>query len=352
MQMEAAHIVVAGAGGNTGSHLLAHIARIPRVAGLTLVDPDTYEPANLAVQNIDAADLGQPKVVAQAARLGRIRPDLAIAPIQARVEDVPRGLLRCDLFVSCLDSRAARQHLSEIAWHLGTPLIDCGVLGGQNLARMTTWTPAPGSPCIECAWGPEDYALLGQEYLCGGERATAFPTGASSDLGALAASLVALELARFLCHETLPLAREVIFDAEHRVIQTTQERCNRECRFDHAVWRIDSWLAPPSITTLAQALRELGTLRIEGHRFISELVCPGCGRHENLGLRLNRPLARCAACNRRMASAGFGARDFLDSALAAPFLDLNADLTLDQIGIHAGDMVSCGDGHRQIVEAA
>jgi hypothetical protein len=53
-----------------------------------------------------------------------------------------------------------------------------------------------------------------------------------------------------------------------------------------------------------------------------------------------------------MASAGFGALDFLDSALAAPFLDLNADLTLNRLGLHAGDIVSCDHGHRQILEAA
>lgn len=350
--METAHIVVAGAGGNTGSHLLPHIARASRVARLTLIDPDSYEPANLAVQNIDAADLGQPKVVAQAARLSRIRPDLAIAAIRSRVEDVPRGLLRCDLFVSCLDSRAARQHLSEIAWRLGASWIDCGVLGGQNLARITTWRPEPDSPCLECAWDPADYALLEQEYLCGAERATALPTGASSALGALAASLVAVELARFLCHETLAPGQQVILDAEHHVVQTTHERRNRECRFDHAVWRVEPWFAAPSTTTVAQALRELGLLRIDGHRFVSELVCPGCGRHENCGVHLNRPLARCAACNRRMASSGFGTRDFLDSALAAPFLHRNPDLTLDRLGIHAGDIVSCDRGHRQIVEAA
>lgn len=346
--MQTAHIVVAGAGGNTGSHLLPHLARMPHIARLTLVDPDTCEPANLAVQNIDAADLGQAKVVAQTARLARIRPSLAIVPLQARVEDLPRGLLRCDLFVSCLDSRSARQRLSEIAWRLGVPWIDCGVLGSQNFARLTTWMPAPDSPCLECSWDPADYALLDQEYLCSSRRGTAFPTAASSALGALAGSLVALELARFLRAETLPPARQVILDAEHHVIQTTHERRNRACRFDHALWRIDPWLAPPSTTTVAQALRELGALRLEGHRFVSEVVCPGCGVRENYGLRLNRPLARCAACNRRMASSGFCAHDFLDSTLAEPFLNL----TLDQIGIHTGDIVSCDRGHRQIVEAA
>ena len=136
--MENCHIVVAGCG-NTGTHLLPHLARSPHISRLTLVDPDHYEIANVAVQNIDRMDVGQPKVVAQANKLQRIRPamgasSLEVIALQERIEDVPMGLLRCDLLVSCLDSRAARQHVNQIAWRLGIPWIDCGVLGSQILA--------------------------------------------------------------------------------------------------------------------------------------------------------------------------------------------------------------------------
>ena len=54
----------------------------------------------------------------------------------------------CDLIVSCLDSKAARQHVNEIAWRLGTPWIDCGVLGSQSLVRVNAYFPAQGSPCL------------------------------------------------------------------------------------------------------------------------------------------------------------------------------------------------------------
>ena len=148
------HIVVAGAGGNIGSHLLPELARMAGVTRLTLADPDTYDSLNLKVQNIDTLDVGQSKVAAQAAKLQHINPDLGLATFEERIEDVPRGLLRCDLMVSCLDSKAARQHVNEIAFRLGIPWIDSGILGSQNLARVNGYASSMDDSCLECSWGP------------------------------------------------------------------------------------------------------------------------------------------------------------------------------------------------------
>ena len=348
--MAASHIVVAGAGGNTGSHLLPHLARMPGVARITLVDPDVYEGANLGVQNIESAEVGEPKVAAQGARLRRICPGLGVAAIRERIENVPRGLLRCDLLVSCLDSKAARQHVNELAWRMGgTPWIDCGVLGSQNLVRVNAYAPAQDSACLECSWGPGEYAILEQmEYLCGAESGT-FPSMATSALGGLAASLTAIEIAKILRGDgdDSVFSRQVVVDAEHHVVQVTAERRNPECRFDHGIWAVEPWISPPETTTLAQAVGALGSVRVEGHRFVFGLMCPGCGGKE-VGLRLNRPLARCAGCGRRMASDGFGARECLDSTLAGEY----GGLTLAQVGLRAGDIVSSGERHRLLVEAA
>jgi len=80
----------AGAG-NTGSHLLPHLARMAQVAKLTLVDPDVYTAENLRTQNIDGRDAGLPKVAAQAEKLRRINPGLDVVCAAEAVEDVPRG---------------------------------------------------------------------------------------------------------------------------------------------------------------------------------------------------------------------------------------------------------------------
>jgi molybdopterin/thiamine biosynthesis adenylyltransferase len=345
--METRHIVVAGAGGNTGSHLLPHLARMSGIARLTLVDPDTYEPANLAVQNIDSLDLGQPKILAQAGKLRRINPSLEVAALQERIEDVPRGLLRCDLVVSCLDSRAARQHVNEIAWRLNTPWIDCGILGSQNLARLNAYVPSQNAPCIECPWSHEDYALVEQEYLCGAGSGVVYPTMASSALGSLAASLMAIEIAKLLSGDLTAsvAARQVLMDAQHHCLRVTASQRNPACLFDHRSWLIEPWDCPPDTTTVEAAVRALGSLQVEGHRFVRAFVCPGCGRREN-SLRLNRPLARCPACDRRMMSLSFGSRERLDSESAGEY----SDLTLAQIGLRVGDIVSSDNRHYQITQ--
>ncbi|MGO8757453.1 MAG: HesA/MoeB/ThiF family protein [Terracidiphilus sp.] len=354
MPKETNHVVVAGAGGNTGSHLLPHLARMSWISRLTLVDPEFYEPANLAVQNIDLLDVGRPKAKAQAEKLRRIRPCLGasgldVVALEQRIEDVPRGLLKCDLIVSCLDSKAARQHVNELAWRLNSPWIDCGVLGSQNLVRVNAYVPAPDSPCLECWWGHDEYSVLEQEYLCGAGGGATHPTMSSSALGALAASLMVMEIEKLLHGKRADSAagRQVILDAEHRKFQVTAGRRNPCCRFDHRSWAIETWRCRPDTTTVAAALSALGSIQVEGHRFTCELTCPGCG-HREKSLRLNRPLARCPECDRRMATPGFGSLERIDFAMAGEY----ADLTLAQIGLRVGDIVSGGNQHRWILEAA
>jgi adenylyltransferase/sulfurtransferase len=346
--MKTQSITVAGAG-NTGSHLLPHLARMANVTRITLVDPDVYKPENISVQGIDSLDIGQPKVAAQADKLRRINPRLEVTALQERIEDVPRGLLRCDLLVSCLDSRLARQYVNEIAWRLNTPWIDCGILGSQNLVRVNLYSTERDAPCLECSWGPDDYSLLEQEYLCDAGSGTAFPTMASSALGALAASMMALEISRLLSGEmTEPVAaKQMLLDAKNHILRISTSRRNPWCRFDHRAWVIQPWRCKPESLTVGSALKALGSLRIEGQRFVLDLICPACHRQER-SLRLNRPLARCAACGRRMVSSGFGSLESLNQETAGEY----AELTLDQIGLRAGDIVSSGKCEHRLLEAA
>jgi molybdopterin/thiamine biosynthesis adenylyltransferase len=350
MRMENCHIAVVGVG-NIGSQVLPHLARMTRVSRLTLVDGDHYELGNVAVQNINRMDVGQPKVAAQASRLQRIRPSLGnsgleVVALQERIEDVPRGLLKCDLLVSCLDSRSSRQRINEIAWRLGSPWIDAGILGSQNLARVSTYAPAGDGACLECGWSHDDYAQVEQEYLCGAGGGAAFPTMASSALGGLAASLLAIEIAKILGSDRPEpvVARQIIVGAENYFAQVTTSGRNRWCRFDHRTWHVEPWECEPETTTLGEALEMLGSLQVEGHSFVTELVCPACGRKGEKSLRLNRPLARCAVCNRRMASSGFGSLERLNRELAGEF----TNMTLAEIGLKTGDIISGGGQHHRI----
>jgi molybdopterin/thiamine biosynthesis adenylyltransferase len=348
MQMNALSLVVAGAG-NTGSHVLPELARLNNVARIILVDPQVYEEGNVAAQNIDCVDIGKPKVAAQADKLLRINPRLDVIAMQERIEDVPRGLLRCDLIVSCLDSRVARQYVNQIAARLNMTWIDTGVLGSQNLARVSRYSPAAGAACCECSWSPDDYSLVEQEYLCGAGSGSTFPSMSSSALGALASSLMALEIAKLLSGELQETAdaQHVLFNARNHTLQITTSRRNPECRFDHQAWDVQPWRCQPESTTVGTALKELGSVQVEGHRFVHELICSGC-KHRKRLLRLNRPLARCSACGRRMVSADFDSLESLDAASAGEF----SELTLTQIGLRSGDIISSGKNQHWLMEAA
>jgi hypothetical protein len=354
MKTERQHVVVAGAG-NTGSHLLPILGRMSEISQITVCDPEFYEPANLAVQCIDRVDVDRPKVQVLAEKLRRIRPalgdtSLEVIALQERIEDAPRGLLDCDLFISCLPSRISRLNLNEIAWRLDTPWFDCGVLASQNLVRVSAYAPAQDAPCLECAWGPAEYSTLEQQYLCAGGEVPDFPAMSTAALGSLVASLLAVEIKKFFASGAARslASHQIVLDAENHRMQVSALRRNPYCRFDHRSWRvIEPWVCRPDAITVGAALSALGSLQVEGHRFTCELVCPGCGRYEK-SLRLNRPLARCSACNRRMVSSGFGSLDRIDSSLVGEY----ANLTLAQIGLRAGDIVSGNARHHRIQEAA
>jgi hypothetical protein len=348
MQMTTKSIVVAGAGGNTGSHLLPHLARMILVSRLILVDPDVYDAGNLMAQNIDSRDIGRPKVEAQAEKLRLLNPHLDVIALQERIEDVPRGLLRCDLIVSTLDSRIARQYVNEIAWRLNIPWIDNGILGSQNLARVNYYPSSPNAACLICPWGPEDFLLVEQEYLCSAGSGAALPTMASSALGALASSLMALEIAKLFARESTVQENswQLLLDAQNHILRTSTCRRNPDCRFDHRTWSVQTWRRNPELATVASTLKELGSLQIEGHRFVRELICPDC-QQLTKALRLNRPLARCCACGRRMVSSGFGSLENLNSETTKDF----ADLTLAQIGLRVGDIISSGNNNHWLLEA-
>jgi molybdopterin/thiamine biosynthesis adenylyltransferase len=338
------HIALIGCG-NIGSHMIPEIPRLPGVGEVTLCDPDCYSAENHAMQVIDAADVGRAKAVVQAERLRRIDSAIKLNVFDERVEDLPRGLLRCNLILSCLDSRAARQHVNELATRLGVNWIDSGILGSQSLARVNAYVPGQDTPCLECGWAAQDYSALETEFICGAVSGAFYPSMASSALGAVAASLMAIEVSKILRGDlgSSAVSRQVILDVEsYRLLVSTYRR-NPWCRFDHRTWHVEPWDCRPEEITLGAVFGTLGSLRVEGHRFAKELQCPnGCSREESL--RLNRPLARCPECNRRMVATGIGSLDRLDRELAGEF----AHLTLAEVGLRVGDIISGGDRHHRI----
>jgi hypothetical protein len=158
-------VVVAGCG-NIGSHLVPHLARMAAVERLILVDPDSYERKNLGGQAIRRSDVGRAKATTQAETARAIRPGLDVQAVVDRIENLPLGWLEGSVIASCLDSLAARQSVNEAAWRVGSTWVDAAVDADGRLARVIVYAPSPEAPCLECAWGPSDYAALEQRMPC------------------------------------------------------------------------------------------------------------------------------------------------------------------------------------------
>jgi molybdopterin/thiamine biosynthesis adenylyltransferase len=342
-------IVVAGAGGVIGSHLVPHLARLREVGRVVLIDRDIYEPRNLANQDISPGDVWKPKVLVQARRLTRIRPNLEVAAIHAALESVPLGTWRSDLIVACLDSRAVRQAVNERAWRVGVPWVDSGVLASEWLARVNVYAPATGAPCLECAWSAEDYGLLEQQYPCDGPTSMPAPTGAPSALGALAAALLALECQKMLAGEVerAAVGRQVTLNARWHQFSVTSFRRNPQCRFDHAPWAIEPLACDTRGLRLADLLPESGAARVPGQRFVRRRLCRGCGREIrmfHLECSLDPSLRQCSACGKPMATPGFDVVECLSRDLPPDVLGMS----LADAGLRYGDVVQCGDRFLEI----
>lgn len=348
-------IVVIGAGGNIGSHLVPHLARMPQVARVTLIDRDVYEPANLLTQDITPRDVGRRKAVVQARRLSRINRSLRVTAIAEAVERVPLGLLRADVMLACLDSRRARQYVNQAAWRLGVKWIDTGVEAGNLLARVNVYVPVDERcPCLECAWDEQDYAALEQAYACLGFAEHTFPTNAPSSLGALAAALQALECEKVLSGrmEQAAVGQQVLINAAHHRQYVTTYRRNPDCRFDgHETWSIKRLKLRPQDLTLRQALElrpeaaaagDHAGLRVEGASFVRKLSCMGCGQTRRL-LRLQSRLrsaeSTCGCCGQRMVAAG---RDVSERLMADALTDKLLARSLHSLGFRHGDVFSIG----------
>jgi len=351
---EGKSIAVIGVGGNIGSHLAPHLARMSGIDRIVLVDPDAYEAKNLTSQDITPQAVGRRKVAVQAERLHRVNSALRIVTIAEAVENVPLGRLRGDVILACLDSRRARCAVNEIAFRLGVPLIDAGVEPGGLLARIEVY--APGShdaPCLECGMDDSDYALLEQRYPCGGEEVENPATNAPSSLGALAASLQAIECQKLLAgrSDQVLAGRQVLIDAAHHKHYVTKLARRTDCRFDHATWSIARGECRSPDCTVAEALDLNGVtasrespivLRVEGKAFVTSLACGGCGRiRKTLRLqgRLRTSERKCTKCGGELTPVGFEMREELDEAMPRSVLRR----PLHSLGLMAGDVFSIGN---------
>ena len=348
-------IVVVGSGGNIGSHLVPHLGRMPGIKHVILIDPDTYEAGNLLSQDIRSRDVGKKKVRVQARRLRALRADLQVTALDREVQAVPLGRLRGAMILTCLDSRASRRWVNQAVFRLGVPWIDAGVQADGLLARVTVYLPGASEACLECSWDASDYAQLEVEYPCG--RTGTAPTRAPSGLGALAASLQALECQRRLSRtgvgDAPEAGREVLLDARYHKHYVTRLVRNPDCRFDHETWRVERLDRSPARVSLQDAFDLGGTgkgefLEVEERSFATRLRCRACGRTRRTLMLLDALPASgrvCPGCEGEFMAPGFELLERLE-ARAIPAGQLRR--SLHSLGFRPGDHVSLVSAGRRM----
>jgi molybdopterin/thiamine biosynthesis adenylyltransferase len=334
--------------GNIGVQAALHVARMPQVDGMVLIDKDSFSAGNVS-QIFSSAEIGQAKAIVTARRARRIRPggDLHVEAIVARVADIPLGKLRASVILGCVDSPLARSDINQLAWRLGVPWIDAGIQAQGALVRIQVHVPSFDGACIQCAWGVKDFERLSFAYTCEGRLREPPPTNAPSALGATAAGLQVLECARLLNGDQSLAGKQLIYELRHHNYYVNSLRRNAACRFDHRVWSIEK--APASVRTVGDLIehgRKLfggeppAAISAQGKSWVTRLACRLCGRQVNtlrLQGRLSPRLRSCEQCGGEMHPVGFHLRPRLEMRSASGRLLARP---LRHLGLCAGDVVT------------
>lgn len=143
-RLTAAHVLIIGAGG-LGCTVIPALAAAG-VGRLTIMDPDQVEMSNLHRQTLySAADIGEPKAVAAAARATALNPYGQATAVVDRLDpaNAPGLIAAADLVVDAADSFAVTYTLSDLCLAANKPLISASVIGRAGYAGGFCGT-APG----------------------------------------------------------------------------------------------------------------------------------------------------------------------------------------------------------------
>jgi molybdopterin/thiamine biosynthesis adenylyltransferase len=351
--------------GNIGGQLAQHLVMLG--GRVVLVDRDVVSEANLGTQGFAERHIGRPKAEARAEWLGPLNPTCRIEPVHAEIRRLGLGALRdISLLFSCVDSRASRVVLNEIAMRLGLPWID-GALDGSGrtlFGRVACYDPQmTPSACYLCGHDAASLREISNETgvpagcsvrWWDGSRQPTGPTLAPSALGGAVAAMQALwGLTVLLGGADEVAGREVYFDLGRQRLTGHRLRPNPRCRLEHRTWRLTPLGSGRGALSVAEtfafaeaALDGDVTLQLTGRSIVTSVRCPEC--------HAEKPINRAAdAIGRREVLCGCGgqmhpaATDLLDrfSRLeAGPFLHH----TWNDLGLPPADVVVAARGAEEL----
>jgi molybdopterin/thiamine biosynthesis adenylyltransferase len=362
-RLRTSRVAVIGAGA-LGGPLIAHLALLE--IGLTIVDSDRVEPANLGNQGFPAGDsLGRWKSNVRARQVAALNPDCSVRAITARVEDLGlAALVDCDAFVTGLDSRISRMHVNALSRQLGKVWIDAALDGtGERLLGTVAVYDArrSDSACFGCRFDRGSLAAIASEGRGPGcpswRRAdvpVTAPTLQTSAFAGVVAGYQALWILRLLLGRGDDLAnQQLLIDCD----RSPQVRCLRmqrspQCLFHHAPL---APLRPAPGDTLGALLgatgADLGTeadqLIFQNRAVVMGLRCPDCGvarEHVRMSDAYSDNELRCSWCACEP-SPVMEPIEIKDRLLREEVRRL-ADLNWNDLGLPAADVVTASSGDR------
>jgi molybdopterin/thiamine biosynthesis adenylyltransferase len=148
-----AHLFQVGAGSG-GMPVLDAVCRDPRIARVTLVEPDIYKPHNIERHLFPVSAVGESKAELAKRWLGERRPDLDIRLLECDLLDPAQqatfeeAVAEADLGVCAADNESAKYHFDALMRKFGKPWTLGEVLSG-GIGGFVHWF-APAGPCYGC----------------------------------------------------------------------------------------------------------------------------------------------------------------------------------------------------------
>ena len=301
-KLKAAKVLVIGAGA-LGNEIVKNLSLLG-VGNLLTADLDRVENSNLSRSILyRASDNGSYKAQVAARTARDIYPEIrAHAFVGNIVHDLGLGAFRwADIVLGGLDNREARLAINRACWKTNRPWIDGAIEQVQGTARMF----APDGPCYECTMSETDWKLLQMRRSCnllsrpemeGGKTPTT-PT-----ISSIIAGIQCQEAVKFLHGMPTLCGRGLVFDGlsteAYQVEYQRKAGCYSHETLDEII-PLD--LRAGQMTAgalLAEARRRLGDeAHIELARDVLEkLICPSCGKEEQLFASLGQVKAAKAFC--------------------------------------------------------
>lgn len=349
-KIRSARVLVIGAGA-LGNEILKNLALLG-FTNIVVVDLDSIDATNLSRSILyRAADVGRKKAEVAAEATRNIFPEARVHPITANVvHGLGLGLFHwADLVLAGLDNREARLWINRACWKMNRPWIDGAIEGINGVARVFL----PGTaPCYECTLGETDWDILNRRMSCNllllqedaqGKVATT-PT-----ISSIIAGLQVQEAVKLLHGLPVLAGKGFIFEGLNHTSYRVEYTENPDCMSHYTFSEVVALPCASRTMTLAQLLerarKDLDTSRVifEFSRdIIHKLVCPGCGREEDVFSAVGTvPYARGRCPADGQMRAVVTAHSYSGTE---PF----GDRTLDQLGLPVFDVFLARAGEREV----